>query len=126
MIEIKRDDFCVDEIVKKMRVPNIGALSIYVGTVRDFPEGVGMEFEDNDDVARKLNEIEERAIGRYEIEDVAIMHRVGFLGVSESILLVAVSASHREPAFSACRSIIDDIKDLHKSWGSEVSKKKAT
>jgi molybdopterin synthase catalytic subunit len=123
MIEIKREDFCVDDIVKMMRAPDIGALSIYLGTVRDFPGGVGMEFEDSDGIARKLREIEERAISRYEVEDVAIMHRVGFLGVSESILLVAVSASHREPAFSACRSIIDDMKDLHKSWGREVSKK---
>jgi molybdopterin synthase catalytic subunit len=50
------------------------------------------------------------------------VHRAGLLGVSENIVLVAVSAPHRESAFSACRSIIDDIKDLHRSWAKVVSK----
>lgn len=105
-----------------MKAPNIGALSIHLGTVREFPEGVGLEFEGNDQVDQRLRQIRERAIGRFDIEDVAIMHRVGFLGVSENIVLVAVSASHRESAFSACRSIIDDVKNSHKSWGKVVSK----
>jgi molybdopterin synthase catalytic subunit len=122
MIEIRREDFSIDEITKKMKSPKIGALSIYLGTVREFPEGVGLEFKDNNQATEKLTEIAKRAINRFDVEDVAIIHRVGFLGISENILLIAVSASHREPAFDACRSIIDDIKDFHKSWGKEVSK----
>jgi molybdopterin synthase catalytic subunit len=122
MIEIKRDDFSIDEITKKIKKPKIGAISIYVGTVREFPSGNGLEFENDNHAVQKLEEIEKRAISRFDIEDVAIIHRVGFLGISENILLVAVSASHRGPAFDACRSIIDDIKDFHKSWGKEVPK----
>jgi len=122
MIEIRREDFSVDEIIRKMKDPKIGAISIYLGTVREFPAGNGLEFEDDNHAVRKLEEIEKRAIDRFDVEDVAIVHRVGFLGISENILLVAVSASHREPAFDACRSIIDDIKDFHKSWGKEVPK----
>jgi len=122
MVEIRREDFSVDEIIKNMKAPRIGALSVYVGTVREFPEGVGLEFADNDRAAQKLGEIRDRSINRYDVEDVAIVHRVGLLGVSENIVLVAVSASHREAAFTACRSIIDDIKDLHKSWVTVVSK----
>lgn len=105
-----------------MKAPKIGAFSIYVGTVREFADGVGLEFADNDRAAYELKEIRERAISRFDVEDVTIMHRVGLLGVSESIVLIAVSASHREAAFSACRSIIDEIKDLHKSWVKVVSK----
>jgi len=122
MIEIRREDFSIDEITKKMKDPKIGALSIYLGTVREFAEGVGLEFEKDSQTIHKLEEIEKRAIDKFDIKDVAIVHRVGFLGISENILLVAVSASHREPAFDACRSIIDDIKDFHKSWGKEVPK----
>ena len=122
MIEIRREDFSVDKITKKMKGAKIGAISIYLGTVREFPSGNGLEFEDDDHAVRKLQEIEKRAIDRFEVKDVAIIHRVGFLGISENILLVAVSAAHREPAFDACRSIIDDIKDFHKSWGKEVPK----
>jgi len=122
MVEIRRENFSVDEITKRMKGPKIGAISIYLGTVREFPEGLGLEFEDDNHAVRKLEEIEKRAINRFEVEGVAIIHRVGLLGISENILLVAVSASHREPAFDACRSIIDDIKDFHKSWGKEVAK----
>jgi molybdopterin synthase catalytic subunit len=122
MIEIRREDFSIDEITKKMKDPKIGAISIYLGTVREFPSGNGLEFEEDNHAVRKLEEIEKRAIDRFDVEDVAIVHRVGFLSISENILLVAVSASHREPAFDACRSIIDDIKDFHKSWGKEVPK----
>ena len=122
MIEIRREDFSVDDITEKMVNPKIGAISIYLGTVREFPRGLGLEFEDDSQAVRKLEEIEKRAIDRFDIEEVAIVHRVGFLGISENILLVAVSAAHREPAFNACSSIIDDIKDFHKSWGKEVPK----
>jgi molybdopterin synthase catalytic subunit len=122
MIETRREDFSVDDVTKKMMNPKIGAISIYLGTVREFPRGLGLEFEDNNQAVIKLQEIEKRAIDRFDVEEVAIVHRVGFLAISENILLVAVSAAHREPAFDACRSIIDDIKDFHKSWGKEVPK----
>ncbi len=122
MVEIQREDFCVDEIIKSMKAPKIGALSIYLGTVREFPEGVGLEFEGDDQAVHRLRQIREKAISGFDVEDVAIVHREGFLGISENIVLIAVSASHRGPAFRACRSIIDDIKDLHKSWGKAVSK----
>jgi len=122
MIEIRKEDFSIDEIIKKMKDPKVGAISIYLGTVREFPGGLGLEFEDDNHAVRKLKEIEKRAIGKFDVEDVAIVHRVGLLGISENIVLVAVSASHREPAFNACRSIIDDIKDFHKAWGKEVPK----
>jgi len=122
MVEIGKKDFDIDEIIKKMHNPKIGAISVYVGTVREFPEGMGLEFEENDSAVRELEQIEKRAIDRFDIKDISIIHRTGFLGILENILLVAVSASHREPAFYACIRIIDEIKDLHKSWGRELSK----
>ena len=122
MIETRREDFSIDEVTKKMKDPKIGAISIYLGAVREFPDGLGLEFEDDNHAIQKLEEIEKRAIARFDVQDVAIVHRVGFLGISDNILLVAVSAPHRGPAFDACRSIIDDIKDFHESWGREVLK----
>ena len=122
MIEIRREDFSIDEVTKKMKDPKIGAISIYLGTVREFPDGLGLEFENDNHAIQKLEEIEKRAIDRFDVQDVAIVHRVGLLGISDNILLVAVSAPHRGPAFDACRSIIEDIKDFHESWGKEVLK----
>ncbi len=124
MVELRREDFSIDEIIKSMKAPEVGAIATYLGTVREFSGGMGLAFEDGDRAASELQGIEKRAITRFDVEDVAIVHRVGFLGVSENIVLVAVSASHRKPAFDACRCIIDDIKDFHKSWAKEVPKHK--
>ncbi len=122
MIEIRSEDLSVDEVARQMKSPKIGAILTYLGTVREFPEGIGLEFGDdkNPSVIQKLGEIRERAIDGFDVEDVAIVHRVGFLGISENILLVAISASHRGPAFAACKQIIDDIKDFHRLWKREV------
>jgi molybdopterin synthase catalytic subunit len=122
MVEIRRDDFSVDEIVGRMKNPKIGAIITYLGTVREFPQGYGLEFEDDENIVQKLEEIRKDAIDKFDVEDVIIIHRVGSLSTSENILLVAVSASHRWAAFDACKSIIDDIKDSHKSWKKEVRK----
>ena len=122
MIEIRREDFSIDEIVERMKSPRIGAILTYLGTVREFPEGTGLKFENDKSAIQKLEEIERRAIHGFDIEDVAIVHRVGFLSISENILLVAVSAAHRWAALDACKGIIDDIKDFHESWKKEVPK----
>jgi len=66
MIEIRREDFSIDEITKKMKDSKIGALSIYLGTVREFPQGLGLEFENNNHAIQKLEEIEKKAINRFE------------------------------------------------------------
>ena len=122
MIEIRKEDFSIDEVTKKMKAPKIGAISIYLGTVREFPDGLGLEFANDNQAIHKLEEIEKRAIDKFDVEDVAIVHRVGLLGIADNILLVAVAAPHRGPAFDACISIIEDIKDFHKSWRKEVLK----
>ncbi len=122
MVEIRRDDFSIDEIVGRMKSPKIGAIIAYVGTVREFPEGSGLKFEEDKNAIQKLEEIRKDAIDKFDVGDVAIIHRVGSLSISENILLVAVSASHRWAAFDACQSIINDIKDFHKSWKKEVRK----
>jgi len=122
MIEIRREDFSVDEIIKRMKSPGIGAIVTYLGAVREFPSGNGLEFEPDENTAQKLEEIEQRAFDRFDIEDVVIIHRAGLLFVSENILLIAVSAPHREPAFNACKYIINDIKDFHESWKREAWK----
>lgn len=120
MVEIRKSDFSSDEAAAKMRSPKVGAIIAYSGTVREFPGGSGLNFEDNKEAIQRLKQIEKRAIDKFDIDDVAIIHRVGFLGIAENILLVAVSAPHRWAAFDACKSIINEIKDFHKSWGREV------
>jgi molybdopterin synthase catalytic subunit len=122
MIQLTKEDFSVDEAVRMMKNPGVGAILTYVGTVREFPDGLGLEFESSSDALERLEDLREMAISTFDVEDVAIVHRTGFLRLSDNVLLVAVSASHREPAFDACQRVIDEIKTLHKSWAKEVRK----
>ncbi len=120
MIQLTKEDFSVDEAVGRMKNPGVGVILTYVGMVREFPEGLGLEFESSSDALERLEDIREMAISAFDVEDVAIIHRTGFLRLSDNILLVAVSASHRGAAFDACQRIIDEIKTLHESWAKEV------
>jgi len=123
MIEITERDFSVEEVISRMNSPKVGGIITYLGTVRGFSEGgkvAGIEFAISEAAAGKISEIEKKALEDFEVEDVAIVHRIGWLKVGDRILLVAVSASHREPAFAACMGIIDAIKVIHANWAREV------
>ena len=122
MVKITGNDFSVDDIISKMDNPKTGAIIAYLGVVRGFSEGKeveGVEFDADEAAIGKIKELEGKALKDFDVEDVAIIHRVGRLRVGDKLLLVAVSASHRQPAFAACMSIIDSVKVIHSTWGRE-------
>lgn len=123
MIEVRKGDFSADEIIAGMKKPQIGAIVVYVGTVRNFSaekQIERLEFAvDDEAISKRLEEIEKAARDNFAIDDIVIVHRVGTLRVSDNILLIAVSAAHREPAFNACGYIIDTIKIAHALWRKE-------
>jgi molybdopterin synthase catalytic subunit len=47
-------------------------------------------------------------------------HRVGILQIGEVPVIIAVSASHRDAAFDACRYAIDTLKQTVPIWKKEV------
>jgi len=122
VVKITGKDFSVDDIISKMDNPKTGAIIAYLGVVRGFSEGKeveGVEFDADEAAIGKIKELEGKALKDFDVEDVAIIHRVGRLRVGDKLLLVAVSASHRQPAFAACMSIIDSVKVIHSTWGRE-------
>ena len=50
-----------------------------------------------------------------------VIHRVGDLAPQDQIVLVAVAAAHRGPAFAACEFIIDYLKTEAPFWKKESS-----
>jgi molybdopterin synthase catalytic subunit len=129
MIKITQEDFSVDEILKQLKKNNVGALVTFLGVVRGDSEGKQvdmMEIEVYPEMALKqLNEIRKNALDLFKVEDVHIIHRFGSLNVSENIVLIAVSASHRSEAFDACEYIIDELKKRVPIWKKEYTKKGA-
>ncbi len=65
-------------------------------------------------------EIEAEARRRWPVvERIAIVHRVGRVGLGESSVVVAVGAPHRPEAFEAGRWVIDAVKASAPIWKHE-------
>ena len=123
MIKVTRDDFNIDEELKSLKKPPVGGLVMFVGIVRDESDDARverMEIEVYPEMAEKqLTTIRDEALEKFGVDDVLIFHRYGDLKVGDNIVLVAVSARHREAAFDACRYIIDELKRRVPLWKRE-------
>lgn len=123
MIRLTDSDFNVDEEVSQMKKKSVGGIVTFIGTVRgESEEGQVnlMEIEVYPEMAEKqLHAINEEAIRRFNVDDIRIIHRHGKLHVGDNIVLIAVSAGHRDEAFSACRYVIDELKKRVPIWKRE-------
>jgi molybdopterin synthase catalytic subunit len=105
--------------------PSAGAVVAFVGVVRDHAEGrpgvKAMSYEAYEEPAvRAMREVVAELRTRWpQVERVALVHRVGDLGLSEASVLVVVSAPHRAAAFDAARFGIDTLKETVPIWKQE-------
>ncbi|WP_214040970.1 molybdenum cofactor biosynthesis protein MoaE [Methanoculleus sp.] len=122
MISVTRDDFDVNAVIGRVRMPDMGALVTFLGTVRD--DGIEvMELEAYEVVAKKeLATIRDEAFAKYPIAAVEVIHRIGLLRVGENILLIVVGAGHRKEAFDACEYILERIKQSVPIWKKAIGK----
>lgn len=70
---------------------------------------------------KALGDIAEEAARRWPVDAIRILHRVGIMEPQDPIVLVAVAASHRGPAFRACEFLIDHIKTRAPLWKKETT-----
>ncbi|HLQ25560.1 MAG TPA: molybdenum cofactor biosynthesis protein MoaE [Acidiferrobacterales bacterium] len=102
-----------------------GATAIFIGTLRDFNQGQQVEemaLEHYPGMTEKyLERTVAEAQAKWDILDALVIHRFGQLKLNEPIVLVAVWSSHRQPAFDACRYIIDILKTHAPFWKQERS-----
>lgn len=103
--------------------PRVGALVTFVGLVRDLDQGLGLShlrLEHYPGMTEKaLAAIAEEAAGRWELDGVGIVHRVGELAPQEPIVFVGVVSRHRGEAFRACEFVIDHLKTRAPFWKKE-------
>jgi len=101
-----------------------GATSIFIGTMRDFSDGQHVEamtLEYYPGMTEKqLQKFIVEAQQRWQIFDALVVHRVGLIAPDQTIVLVAVWASHRGDAFDASRYIIEALKSKAPFWKKET------
>ena len=103
-----------------------GAMNLFVGTMRDLNEGnsvSSMTLEHYPEMTQKhLEKIANDAIGKFEIIDVMLLHRVGEVMPSDPIVCVATWSVHRAAAYDANRFIMQDLKAKAPFWKKETLK----
>ena len=60
-----------------------------------------------------------RGWGRWPIDRIGIVHRLGRLEIGEISVAIMVTSAHRAPAFEACRHTIDRLKKTVPIWKKE-------
>lgn len=123
MIRLTHDPIDHAALTESVRAPHCGAVALFLGTVRDLTGEfvtVALDYEAYGPMAeRKLAEIEAEVRKRWPVGGVAMVHRLGRLGVGEVSVAVAVSCPHRAEAFEACRFAVDTLKELVPIWKRE-------
>ncbi len=124
MIELTENPLDPEKITGQVRRDSNGAVVTFLGTTRDNFEGkqvVTLEYEAFDDMAvKKLEEVRQEMMAEFGLEQVAISHRVGTVGIGEISLVIAVGSPHRKEAFYACHKAVDRIKEVVPIWKKEV------
>ena len=131
IIRIQAADFDITAVNRELLAgrSDVGAIASFIGLVRDL-EGDSlqhMELEYYPGMTEKaLQGIAERAQARWQVADLAIIHRVGVLRPADQIVMVSVLSAHRGDAFAACEFIMDYLKTEAPFWKKETSEQGST
>jgi molybdopterin synthase catalytic subunit len=112
-------------------LPSCGAVVLFSGVVRDHAVDDGgvvrsdvqhlvYEAYDSQTVASFGRIVDEARVRWPKIGRVVVLHRTGQLALSESSVIVVVSAPHRAEAFEAARYAIDALKSSAPIWKRET------
>lgn len=114
MIEITEKPISPERVIDKVKSDSSGCVVTYIGLIRDHSDGkpvLSVEYQDSKgNAAILLQEIASEAKRRWQIENIAISHRIGKLEVGEINLVIAIASAHRSEGFAACQYAIDQFK----------------
>ena len=122
-IALTRERIDAEGLVARLKRGEDGAVAVFDGIVRNNTRGrrtLYLVYEAYEEMALKqMRALAAKAAEDFKIRDVAIIHRLGQLGVGETSVLIAVAAAHRGAAFDACRWLIDTLKKTVPIWKKE-------
>ena len=124
MFEITDQPISLEPMVNAVTRSSSGAIATFLGVVREQTRGRQvryLEYEAYREMAiPKMREIAEEIRRKWEVDDIAMVHRIGHLVIGEASVAVAVSAPHRHQALAACAYAIDRLKETVPIWKKEV------
>lgn len=127
----------LDELRQAVASPADGAIAVFVGQTRESAGTpapgqeaaaarhagqavTGLAYEAFEPMALAvLEQIADEIEARFGVLRLAVIHRVGEVGVGESSVLIVAAAPHRAEAFDACRYAIEELKARAPIWKAE-------
>ena len=110
-------------LIAEARSDGAGAVSVFIGTVRDLSEGRSVERLEYDAyramAESELADIVREASERFEISAIVAEHRVGELSVGDISVAIASAHAHRSAALECTRFVIEEIKKRVPIWKRE-------
>ncbi|MFD1737081.1 molybdenum cofactor biosynthesis protein MoaE [Bacillus salitolerans] len=123
LFEVIDQPIQTQEIIDKVVGRNVGAITTFIGTVREMTKGkktLFLEYEAYVPMAeKKLEQIGVEIKKKWTEASVAITHRIGRLTISDIAVVIAVSTPHRKDAYEANEYAIERIKEIVPIWKKE-------
>jgi molybdopterin synthase catalytic subunit len=114
------DPIDVAALIDEVRDETCGALSVFLGTVRDTNDGrpvTGIEYSAYRSMAeREIATIVGEAQSKFGIARVVVEHRLGVLSLGDVSVAIVVAHPHRGPALDASRYVIEQLKRRVPIW----------
>lgn len=96
-----------------------GAVVTFGGVVRNHDGGRAVdhiEYSAHPGAAEVVAEVAADVARRFDLDAIAVVHRVGVLRVGDVALAAAVSGAHRQEAFAACAELVEEVKRRLPVW----------
>jgi len=110
-------------LIKEVQSTEFGAISLFVGTVRDTNDGrevVALDYSSYTAMAEsELAEIVADAGARFGVPAVVVEHRIGPLELGDVSVAIVSAHPHREPAIECTHYVIEEIKKRVPIWKRE-------
>jgi molybdopterin synthase catalytic subunit len=119
LAELRDEPLSVDEVMRMVTDPAAGGIAVFTGVVRDHDQNRTVQrltYSAHPSAAAELRRVAGKVAASYDLRAVAVLHRLGTLGIGEIAVIVAVSSPHRGDAFDACRALIDEVKSAVPIW----------
>jgi len=114
MIRITDQPISAELVVNEVKTGGSGCVVTYVGLIREHSRGklvLSVEYDDTQGTAEeRLREIAGATRQKWQLNNIAICHRIGKLKVGDINLVIAVASAHRQEGFSACQYAINQFK----------------
>jgi molybdopterin synthase catalytic subunit len=114
------------EIARAGNLKSSGGHSVFMGQVRDdLIDGKRVEAIEYSAyeplVSKEAEKIKNEIFAEFsEVDSAVIIHSTGIVKTGEISLFVMVSAGHRNQAISACREMVERIKERLPVWKKEI------